>query len=90
MLYVKYFLRYDFLKIYLRKTFFFYDLCRINEGVYLCLLEHANTKKDVYEHSCSSVRAFLSISAHLAHLAQSIFSDVKYDREKSRSQSSTF
>ena len=35
----------------------------------LCLLEHANTKKDVYEHSCSSVRAFLSILAHSAHLA---------------------
>ena len=37
--------------------------------MYLCLLEHANTKKDVYEHSCSSVRAFLSILAHSAHLA---------------------
>ena len=43
-------------------------LCRINKGVYLCLLEHANTKKHVYEHSCSSVRAFLSILAHSAHL----------------------
>ena len=55
-------------------------LCRIKKGVYLCLLEHANTKKHVYEHSCSSVRAFLSNLAHLAHLAQSILSDFKYDK----------
>ena len=59
---------------------FFMILCRINKGVYWCLLEHANTKKHVYEHSCSSVRAFWSILAHLAHLAQSILSDFKYDK----------
>ena len=53
-------------------------LCRINKGVYLWLLEHANSKKHVYEHSCASVGAFLSILAHLAHLAQSILSDFKY------------
>ena len=43
-------------------------------------VEHANTKKNVYEHGCSSVRLFLSILAHLAHLAESIFSDFKYDK----------
>ena len=50
-------------------------LCRIMKGVYLSLFEHANTRKHVYEHSCSSVRVFLSILilAHLAHLAQSFF-----------------
>ena len=37
------------------------------------LSEHANTKKHVSEHSCSSVRVFFSILAHLAHLAQSFF-----------------
>jgi len=37
------------------------------------LFEHANTRKHVYEHSCSSVRVFLSILAHLAHLAQFFF-----------------
>ena len=41
MLYDQYFLRYDFLKIYLQKIqmeFFsiFFILCRINKGVYLC------------------------------------------------------
>jgi len=81
MLYDQYFLRYDFLKIYLQKIrieFFsiFFLLCRIIKGVNLCLLEHANTKKNVHEHGCS----FLSILAHLAHLAQSIFSDFKYDK----------
>ena len=35
--------------------------------------EHENTKKHVSEHSCSSVRVFFSILAHLAHLAQSFF-----------------
>ena len=44
-------------------------LFRINKGVYLCLFEHANTRKHVYEHSCSSVRVFWRILAHLAHLA---------------------
>ena len=39
--------------------------------MYLSLFEHANTRKHVYEHSCSSVRVFSSIPAHLAHLAQS-------------------
>ena len=37
------------------------------------LSEHANTRKHVSEHSCSSVRVFFSILAHLAHLAQSFF-----------------
>ena len=31
--------------------------------------KHANTRKHVSEQSCSSLRAFLSILAHLAHLA---------------------
>ena len=56
------------------------SVCRINKGVYLCLFGHANTRKHVYEHSCSSVRVFLSILAHLAHLAQSFFSDFKCDK----------
>ena len=81
----KCFSRYEFLKIYLRKMqidFFYYlmILIRINKRVYLYLFEHANTRKQVDEHSCSSMRAFLSISAHLAHLAQSIISDFKYDK----------
>ena len=41
--------------------------------MYLSLFEHANTRKHVYEHSCSSLRVFLSILAHFAHLAQSFF-----------------
>ena len=45
-------------------------LSRIKKGVYLCLFEHANTTKHVYEHCCSSVRRIL---AHLAHLAQFLF-----------------
>ena len=32
------------------------------------MFEHANTRKHVSEQSCSSVRVFLSILAHLAHL----------------------
>ena len=52
---------------------FFMIFSRINKGVYLSLFEHANTRKHVYEHNCSSVRVFLSIFAHLAHLAQSVF-----------------
>ena len=44
-----------------------------NKGVYLYLFEHANTRKHVYEHSCSSMRVSLSILAHLAHLAQFFF-----------------
>ena len=35
------------------------------------MFERANTRKHVREYSCSSVRVFLSILAHLAHLAQS-------------------
>ena len=41
-------------------------LSKINRGVYLSLFEHANTRKYVYEHSCSYVRVFLSILANLA------------------------
>ena len=37
------------------------------------MFEHAYTRKHAYEHSCSSVMVFLSILAHLAHLAQSFF-----------------
>ena len=37
------------------------------------LSEHANTRKHVSEHSCSSVRVFFSILAHLAHLAYFFF-----------------
>ena len=37
------------------------------------MFKQANTRKHVSEHSCSSVRVFLSILAHLAHLAQSFF-----------------
>ena len=33
------------------------------------MFKHANTRKHVSEQSCSSVRVFLSILAHLAHLA---------------------
>ena len=41
------------------------------------MFEHANIKKHVYEHSCLSVRVFLSISAYLAYLAKSF--DLKCD-----------
>ena len=44
------------------------------------MFERANTRKHVREYSCSSVRVFLSILAHLAHLAQVFFSDFKWDR----------
>ena len=62
----KYFSRYEFLKIYLRKIqieFFsiYFDFSRITEEVYLYLFEHANTRKHVYEQICSSVRVYLSI-----------------------------
>ena len=43
------------------------------------MFEHANTRKHVYEHSCSSGRVLSSILAHLAHsayLAQSFFPDL--------------
>ena len=43
-------------------------LSRINKGVYLCLSEHANTSKCIYEHNCSSMRVFLSILAYLAQV----------------------
>ena len=52
---------------------FFMILSKIKKRVYLCLFEHANTRKHAYEHSCSSVRVILSISAHSAHLAQFFF-----------------
>ena len=45
-------------------------LGRINKAVYLRLFEHADTRKHDYEHSCSSVRVFLSNLAYLAYLAQ--------------------
>ena len=54
-------------------------LCRIDKGVYLSLVDHANTRKHVYEHSCSCVGVILSILAHLTHLAQ-FFSDFKYNK----------
>ena len=49
--------------------FFFKFLwfCRINKQVYLGLVEHANTRNQVYKHSCSCVRVILIILAHLAH-----------------------
>ena len=56
---------------------YFMILSRINKGLYVCLFGHANTEKHVYEHSCSYVRVFLSI---LAHLAQSLFSDFKCNK----------
>ena len=51
-------------------------LCRINKKVYLYLFEHANTRKHVYEHSCSSVKVFFCILAHLAHLAHLAFKSI--------------
>ena len=35
--------------------------------------EHANTRKDLYVHSCSSVWVIFSILAHYAFIAQYIF-----------------
>ena len=37
------------------------------------MFKKADTKKHISEHNCSSVRVFLSILAHLAHLAQFFF-----------------
>ena len=37
------------------------------------MFNKADTKKHISERSCSSVRAFLSILAHLAHLAVIFF-----------------
>ena len=37
------------------------------------MFDHANIRKDASEHSCLSVRMYLSILAHVAHLAQSFF-----------------
>ena len=37
------------------------------------MFKQANTRKHVSEQSCSSVRVFLNILAHLAHLAQFFF-----------------
>ena len=84
----RYFLSYDFLNIlsYIYEKFkliifrFFMIFSRIKIGAYLGLLEHAITRKHVYEHSCSFVRVFLSILAHLADIAQSFFSDFKRDK----------
>ena len=74
-----------FLKIFYKKfKFYFFRfimiLSRINKVVYLCLFEYANTRKHVYEHSCSSVRVFWRILAHLAHLAQFLFFYFKCDK----------
>ena len=55
-------------------------LSRISKRVYLCLFEYANTRKHVYEHSCSSMRVCWSILAHLAHLAQFFFLDFKCNK----------
>ena len=65
----------DFFTKNLNWIFFLFSMIssRINKEVYWCLFEHANTRKHVYEHSCSSVRVFLSILAHLAHSAQFFF-----------------
>jgi len=48
--------------------FFLFCVGSIKECIYVYLSMQIQ-KKDVYEHSCSSVRAFLSILAHSAHLA---------------------
>ena len=48
----------------------------INELIFWYIFKQADTKKhvtDVSEHKCSSVRVFLSILAHLAHLTQFFF-----------------
>ena len=37
------------------------------------MFKQANTRQHISEQSCSSVRLFLSILAHLAHLACSFF-----------------
>ena len=44
--------------------------------------KHANTRKNVYEHGCSSGMVLTSILAHLAHLAQSFFSDLNAINKK--------
>ena len=41
---------------------------------------HANTRFHIHEHGCSSLRVFLSILAHLAHLTWSFSSDFKCDK----------
>ena len=45
------------------------------------MLKQADTKKHVSEHKCFSVWVFLSILAHLAHLAQFFFSDFLWDKQ---------
>ena len=60
----------------LRSIPLFLILRRINKGVYWSLFEHADTSKHVFEQHCSSMRVFLSILAHIAHLAQSYFSRI--------------
>ena len=37
------------------------------------MFKQADTEKHISEHNCSFVRVFLSILAHLAHLAQFFF-----------------
>ena len=72
MLYNKYFSFFWFFKDIFWFFSIYYDFSRIIEGVYPYLFEYANTRKLVFEHSCSSVRVFSSILAQLAHLAQFI------------------
>ena len=55
-------------------SFLFMILNRI-----ITMFEHANTRKHVFKHSCSSVQVFLSILAYSAHLAV-FFSDFIWDR----------
>jgi len=52
----------------------------INKGVYICLFEHANTRKHVYEHSCSSVRVFFEYSSSFSSFSSVFFSDFRWDR----------
>ena len=60
----------DFLRFFFTKKLIFFlfvmILSRYDKRVFLFLFEHANTRKHVYEHSCSCVRVILSILAHLA------------------------
>ena len=60
-------------------NFLWFSVGSIKECIYVYLSMQI-PKEHVYEHSCSFVSAFLSILAHLDHLAQSILSDFKYDK----------